>query len=278
MKSLYESILDNEEEIMNKAADDVITEYYTSLFWSTPKYPAKVVVDNKKKVVKSDRALNIDKLGCIGQYTGGSTPSKTYKWDEFNKFGYKFKCDLIIDPTAIKHGVRLKDIDIEPKSVSFSTSNNSLSSRDLQSFIGGTNPKNIRLVVDCEWNTNLLETPGLSVFDEVELDISPLQSSHYLPVLTTQACDAKKVLIESAQYMFNTRESFLNKYLRSLNSYSYSYPSNRIEAEGLIKKFIRNNPGTKLGLSFGATVDYVQLDSDGSLKIQNMSKAQWRKL
>lgn len=263
MKSLYESILDNEEEIMNKADDGAIAVYYKSLFW--PK--SRIVVDNKKKVVTSNSLLVVDYLGRIGQYDRSYKLSKTYKWNEFNKFGYKFKCDLIIDSPAIERGVRLKDIDIEPKKLAVRAFGDHLfGKRDLQQFIDGANLNNTRLRVSGIWDTNLLKTSGLSVFDEVELDINSHSPHQYLlPILKTRACDAKKVLI-------------IARGLRLLNSDSRDYSSNFIDAEDLIKEFVKNNPRTKLGLSFGIDVDYVQIDSDGSLKIQNMSKAQWCKL
>ena len=268
---ILESILDDQDDVMDKMTDDLYTRVgQTIAEWCKGKYNAK----NRTIKAGVGYALQVMKLKgriCIYNYK-----TRTYKpIDEIADIqvgldglkDYKFDCDISLDLDAVELGFTLDKIQWVGKQHTLYIHrylNNSIGVTDLTKIIGSSQiPPGSKLDISSEyWDQDLLSNNICSKFDAVQISqVSPGVCGTWNTenkLGTLKNCKAQKLII-----------GFARNWLLNIDS-RYKTISDAIKAGNKtvihqLKNFMANNPGVTLIMS-PDSIDWEVVDKDLNCK------------
>ena len=278
MKTLYnvilESILDDQDDVMDKMTDDLYTRVgQTIAEWCCGKYNAK----NRTIKAGAGYALQVIKLKgriCIHNYK-----THTYKpIDEIADIqlgidglkNYKFDCDIILFLDAVELGFTLDKIQWIGKQHTLYIQQrsfiNPIEATDLIKVIGSSQiPPGSKLVISSDyWDQDVLTNNICSKFDAVQ--VYPQSLDIWNPedkLRTLKNCKAQKLIIG---YVRNWLDIDYK-----CNTISDAIKAGNKTVIHQLKNFIANNPGVTLIIS-PDSIDWEVVDKDLNCKKLSGSK------
>lgn len=294
MKNLYnivESILDDQDIVMDKATDDTINSIIKNAF-----HDAKFKYDPKKKVIKLPDILQLtwrDNEVCIFGMTKGkftNVPLRT-----ITDLGISFDASLMVSSEAMSNGFKLSQAHIVGKNHRMVVSD-----RGGNGIPGtGINPNDIQSFIDCPTTAfdviaigrypQLVSDPVFKKFPVVWVEAT--YGFNHSVKLDVENCKASTlVLINCAQYINpNTKYKSFEEAFQKESEYSYTsgYSVHNMWGSGsgevTCKQFcidlIKANPGCNIIVQLGyGKPTHIWMDGD-ELKWKQLSgNRPWTKI
>ena len=280
MKTLYnvilESILDDQDDVMDKMTDDLYTRVgQTIAEWCKGKY------NPKSRTIKAGAGyvLQVIKLKgriCIYNYkTHTLNPIDEIAGVQVGLDGlkdYKFDCNVYIHAEAVELGFTLDKIQwIGKQHVLYvwrARSDNPIGVTDLIKVIGSSQiPPGSKLDMFGErWDQDLLTNNICSEFDAVQVSPQILNKQNPEDQLgTLKNCKAQKLIIGYARNWLS-----INRKCKTISDAIKDEKSGFTVASQL-KNFMANNPGVTLIIS-PDSIDWEVVDKDLNCKTLPRSK------
>lgn len=289
MKNLYdivEGILDDQDDVMDKMTDDFYTRVGQTLAeWCQGKYNAK------SRTIKMGGGYTLCITARNGQICIYNGATRTYNpIDEIAGVqvgldglkDYKFDCDILLSPAAVKLGFALDKIQwVGKQNVLhlYDDDNKPISLDVLTKAIGSSQiPPGSKLDLSSEsWDQDVLTSNICFEFDAVQ--VSPGRWGDGDKLETLKNCKAQKLIISDVRewlnigYKYKTMSDALKAEKSDFTGYAYStrssydrfYGDKKKTVAQQLKNLMANNPGVTLIMTPGFR-DWEVIDNDLNCK------------